>query len=177
VKESCQLAIEMNELVWSGFKGDLEDLTPEEINWRPLPEANDINTIVRHLRIEAQWHLGSLEHGEQMPHQITARVQERIDSIPLDFEQNLKELEESYTQFLAALRNGTTDTLQQQTALAYRDFPAKTPLPAHLLGFQQAVHLATHWGQIRMIRNLYRTTRGEPARFFPDNPTFPRTSG
>ena len=30
-----------------------------------------------------------------------------------------------------------------------------------------------HWGQVRTLRNLYRKTRGEPARFFPDNPTFP----
>ena len=35
-------------------------------------------------------------------------------------------------------------------------------------------HLAMHCGQIRSIRNLYRKTRGEPLRFFPDNPTFPR---
>jgi hypothetical protein len=36
------------------------------------------------------------------------------------------------------------------------------------------MHLAMHWGQINTIRNLYRKTRGEPARLFPDNPTFPR---
>jgi hypothetical protein len=30
-----------------------------------------------------------------------------------------------------------------------------------------------HWGQVRALRNLYRKSRGEPARFFPDNPTFP----
>jgi hypothetical protein len=174
MKESCQLAVELNESVWRRFKGDLEDLTPEEINWRPLPEANNINTIVRHLRIEAQWHLASLERGEPMPHQVTAGIQETIDSVPLDFERNLKELEELYTRFLTVLRNGTLDTLQQKTALAYRDFPGEAPLPAYLLGFHQAVHLANHLGQIRMIRNLYRKTRGEPARFFPDNPTFPR---
>jgi len=34
-------------------------------------------------------------------------------------------------------------------------------------------HMATHLGQIRTIRNLYRKTRGEPARFFPENPTYP----
>lgn len=175
MKESCQFALEMNELVWRGFKSSLEDLTPEEINWRPLQQANDINTILRHLRIEAQWHLGSLEHGEQMPHQISASVQEGIDSVPLDFERNLKELEELYTRFLAVLRNGTLDAVQQQTALAYRDYPGEAPRPAHLLGFHQAVHLAAHGGQICMIRNLYRKTRGEPARFFPDNPTYPRT--
>jgi hypothetical protein len=29
------------------------------------------------------------------------------------------------------------------------------------------------WGQIRSLRNLYRTSRGEQVLFFPDNPTFP----
>ena len=27
--------------------------------------------------------------------------------------------------------------------------------------------------EFERIRNLYRKTRGEPARFFPENPTFP----
>jgi hypothetical protein len=33
-------------------------------------------------------------------------------------------------------------------------------------------HLATHRGQIRTIRNLYRRARGEPGLFLPQNPTF-----
>lgn len=171
--EALRLVIEMNELAWNGFKADLKDVAPEEINWRPLPPANTINAIVRHLRIEAQWHLASIEHGEQMPSQVTPGMQQMIDSVPLDFERNLKELEELYTRFVGALGRMTLADLQRQTALAYQDFPSEAPLPPHLLSFHQAVHLATHWGQIRTIRNLYRKTRGEPARFFPDNPSFP----
>jgi hypothetical protein len=44
----------------------------------------------------------------------------------------------------------------------------------HLVGYHQALHVATHVGQIRTIRNLYRKTRGEPARFVPENPTYSR---
>jgi len=171
--EALQLVIEMHEVIWNRFKNDLKDAAQEEINWRPLPEANTINLILRHLRIEAEWHLASLEHGEKMPSQVTPSLQQRIDSVPLDFERNLKELEELYARFVAALRRMTLADLQQQTALAYRDFPGEASLPAHLLSFHQAVHLARHWGQICSIRNLYRKTRGEPARFFPDNPSFP----
>jgi hypothetical protein len=94
------------------------------------------------------------------------------DSIPLDFEQNLQRLEELYIRFIAVLRTTTLAALRQQTVLA-QVFPGGAPHPAHLLSFRQAVHLSMHWGQIRTIRNLYRKTRGEPARFFPDNPTFP----
>jgi hypothetical protein len=41
------------------------------------------------------------------------------------------------------------------------------------LWYHQAIHLAMHCGQSRTIRNLYCKARGEPARFFPDNPTYP----
>jgi len=170
--EALQLVIEMNEWTWKRFKADLQDLTPEEIDWRPLPQANTINAIMKHLRVEAEWHLASIEHDEQSPYQDVARVQQLTDSIPLDFEENLKELEELYARFIAALRRTTLAVLQQQTVLA-QVFPGGVPHPADLLSFRQAVHLAMHWGQIRTIRNLYRRTRGEPGRFFPDNPTFP----
>jgi hypothetical protein len=69
-------------------------------------------------------------------------------------------------------RKTTLNDLRQQTVLA-QVFPGGAPHPASLLSFRQAVHLASHWGQIRTIRNLYRTTRGAPGRFFPHNPTFP----
>ncbi|MGH8072424.1 MAG: DinB family protein [Candidatus Entotheonellia bacterium] len=170
--EALELVIEMNEWTWKRFKDDLQDVTPEEIDWRPLPQANTLNAILKHLRVEAQWSLVSLEHGEQSPYQDTASVQQLTDSIPLDFERNLKELEELYTRFIAALRRATLAALKQQTVLA-QVFPGGAPHPAYLLSFRQAVHLSIHWGQIRTIRNLYRKMRGEPGRFFPDNPTFP----
>jgi hypothetical protein len=172
VCEALELVIEMNEWTWKRFKDDLKDLTPEEIDWRPLPEANTINAILKHLRVEAEWYLVSLEHGQRSPYQDTASVQQLTDAIPLDFARNLEELEELYTRFIEALRRTTRAALQQQTVLA-QVFPGGNPHPAHLLSFRQAVHLAIHWGQIRTLRNLYRKTRGEPGRFFPHNPTFP----
>jgi hypothetical protein len=170
--EALQLVVEMNEWTWKRFKDDLKDVTPEEIDWRPLPQANTINAILKHLRVEAKWCLVSLEHGERSPYQDTASVQEMSAAVPLDFERNLQELEELYTRFIEALRGTTLAALQQQTVLD-QVFPGGAPHPAHLLSFRQAAHLAIHWGQIRTIRNLYRKTRGEPGRFFPDNPTFP----
>jgi hypothetical protein len=170
--EALQLMIEMNDRIWRRFKADLHDLTSEEIDWRPLPQANSINAILKHLRVEAEWYLKSIELGEQSPYQDAASVQRMADSIPLVFEQNLRGLEELYTQFVAALRRTTLAALQQQTVLG-QVFPGGAPHSADLLSYRQAVHLAIHWGQIRTIRNLYRRTRGEPARFFPDNPAFP----
>ncbi len=165
--EALQLVIEIHESIWARFKGDLKDVTEEEVNWRPVPQANTINLILRHLRIEASEHLANLDHGAQ-------RVQQPSGSVPLDFERNLNELEELFTGFIAVLRRTTLAELQQLTLLAYQDSPpGRGSRPPHFLAFHQVLHLATHWGQIRTIRNLYRKTRGEPARFFPDNPTFP----
>ena len=58
--KAIELLVEMNEFVWARFKKDLEELTVEEANWRPVPEANTINHILRHLRIDAPWHLASI---------------------------------------------------------------------------------------------------------------------
>ena len=105
-----------------------------------------------------------------MPHETTEDLQRAIDAVPLDFEQNVQSLERDLAAFLAALRTITVGVLEQRTKDAYRRWPS---CPPRFLGFHQAMHVAMHLGQIRTIRNLYRTTRGEPARFFPENPTYP----
>jgi DinB family protein len=168
--DALRIIVEMNETSWSRLKNALEDLSEEELHWRPLPQANTIDVIIRHLRIEAQWHLDSLERGELMPTIAVAAPQEAIDAVPADFAENLKKLEELYTRFVEVLRTVTLATLQQRTAAAYGDASG----PTYLLAYHQAAHLAMHGGQIRTIRNLYRKTRGEPARFHPENPTYPK---
>lgn len=65
--EPLQVVIEMTESIGQRFWKDLEGVTAEEALWRPLPQANSITLIVRHLCIEAQWHRDSLERGEPMP--------------------------------------------------------------------------------------------------------------
>ncbi|MGH9803607.1 MAG: DUF664 domain-containing protein [Candidatus Acidiferrales bacterium] len=170
--EALQPLVEMNTLVWKGFKRTLTELHPDEIDWRPLPQANNMNVIVRHLRLEAEWHLDCLERGAPMPTEVTQEAQRRIDSVGMDFDRNLRELEELYTRFVVQLGKMAPDDLKKQSALAYRSF--RDELPAHTLGFHQAIHLAGHMGQISSIRNLYQKARGQPARFFPDNPTYPK---
>ena len=57
---ALRIVIDMNEFVWKSLRDDLKDLPQEEVDWRPLPEANNISTIVRHLRIEADWQVNSI---------------------------------------------------------------------------------------------------------------------
>jgi len=170
--EAVEPLVEMSEWVWIRFKEDLKDLTPEEIEWRPLPQANNINLIIRHLRIETDWQLAGLERGEPVPDDVTPKEQQVIDSVPFDFEENLKALDTSCTRFIAVLRDMNLDQLKQRTQAASWNYPSNKR--EYLLSYHHAIHLSQHIGQIHTIRNLYRETRGKPVRFFPDNPTFPR---
>src|SRR5437879_12207068 len=173
VDEALRIVVEMNQRAWNVLKEALVDLSDDEINWRPLPQGNNINVIVRHLRIEAQWHLDSLIRGAAMPSEATATLQREIDAVPLDFQRNLAKLEELLIGFLDGLRTTTLRDLHLRTAAVYGPASAARGLD-HFLAYHQALHVATHCGQIRAIRNLYRTTHGEPGRFFPENPTYPR---
>ena len=136
------------------------------------PAANTIEAIVRHLRIESEWHLNSILRGDLMPFQISPERQREIDAVSLDFKANRDALMESGAAFVNELQAMTPSAVRERTAQAY---DAKTPRTPHLLGYHQAMHLMTHCGQIRMIRNLYSKNRGERPRFFPENPTYPNS--
>src|SRR5687768_2531892 len=102
--ESLLVVCEMNQQSWDRLANALIDMEPEEIDWRPVPEANSINAIVRHLRIEAEWHRDSLQLGAPMPTVATSVLQEAVDAVPLDFGQNRAVLESAVAGFLATLR-------------------------------------------------------------------------
>jgi hypothetical protein len=173
MNEGVEIVAEMHRALWDQFRGSFDDLTDEEIHWRVLPQANSINVIVRHLRIESEWHLRSIESGAPMP-TIAAQVsREAIDAVPFDFAGNLNALQRLYTAFCGTLGSQSLGALKDKSAAAYGEGVTCKGL-AYVLAYHQATHLAYHTGQIRSIRNLYRKTRGEPARFFPDNPTYPR---
>ena len=91
--------------------------------------------------------------------------------MPLDFARYLLELDELYARFIAGLRETTLSACRGGRGGAYRN---ERPVPDRFLGDHLVRHPAMHWGQVRTLPNLYRRTRGEPARFFPDNPTFPQ---
>ena len=172
MEDPMVIAFEVNLASWMLFETSLQNLDPEEADWRPVAQANNISIIVRHLRIEAQWHLDSIRSGATMPGELNASEQEKIDSISLDFAENYVFLDETVTEFLKELKNISDSKLKETSAAAYREDPQAKNSP-HLLAFHQAVHLNMHTGQIRMIRNLFRTTQGKPILFFPENHTIP----
>jgi hypothetical protein len=173
MNDGLRIVAELHQALWEQFRGSFDDLTEEEIHWRVLPQANCINVIVRHLRIESEWHLRSIQSGAPMPTIAAPVSQGAIDAVPFDFAENLNTLQRLYAAFCDILGTQMLGALKEKSAAAYGDaVPARGP--AYVLAYHQAIHLAYHTGKIRSIRNLYRRTRGEPARFFPDNPTYPR---
>ena len=170
--DGVRIVMEMHRTLWDQFRSSFDDLTEDEIHWRFLPQANSINVIVRHLRIESEWHLRSIQSGEPMPTIAAPVCQEAIDSVPFDFAENLDALQRLYTEFCNTLESESLETLKEKNAAAYGGTGTERRLD-YMLAYHQATHLAYHTGQIRSIRDLYPKTRGELARFFPNNPTFP----
>ena len=170
--EPIDVLYELNADAWNRLQDALANVTPEESGWRPLPEANTIGVIVRHLRIEAAWHVKSLRDGAPMPTIAAPVGQAELDAIPLDFAVNVSALTQYQSGYLATLRASTIATLRERTRQAYGDVVGAK---SHFIAYHNAIHLTTHCGQIRMLRNLYRRTRGESALFVPENPTYLRT--
>ena len=173
--DACGVLVELNERAWTMLKDSLADVSDDEASWRPHPLGNNIDVIVRHLRIEATWHRDSLIHGTVMPFELTPSLQASIDAVPLDFRGNLAALEQLVVEFIDGLRSKSADAVAADTDAVYgAAFSAQRG--RHFLGYHQAMHLTAHCGQIRTIRNLYGKSRGELGRFYPDNPTFPATA-
>lgn len=147
----------------------MKDLTPEESAWQPLPQGNNIALIVKHLRVVEELFLAQLEQGEQSPYRDATSVRQLTGSVPLNFDQNLKEFEELHNRFLQALKHTTLAELKRRTFVS---MAGQSGRPANALLFSEIGHLTLHRGQIRTLRNLYRRTRGEAGLFAPQNPTF-----
>ena len=98
--DAIQLAMDMSDTTWNAFKAELKDLTPDEISWRPLPQANNIAVLIHHLRVAEELFLVQLEQGERSPYTDAPSVQHLTDAVPLDDEQNLREFEAWHERFL-----------------------------------------------------------------------------
>jgi Protein of unknown function (DUF664) len=167
--DAIQLAIDMSDTTWKAFKAELQDLTPDEIHWRPLPQANNIAVLIHHLRVVEERLLAQLEQGEQSPYTDAPRVQHLTGAVPRHYAHNLREFEALHARFLNDLQHTTLAELKRQTFVT--PF-AQGSRPWNAVLFSEVGHLTLHRGQIRTLRNLYRTTRGEPALFAPQNATF-----
>ena len=113
--DGLRIVTEMHQALWDQFRGSFDDLTEDELHWRVLPQANSINVIVRHLRIESEWHLRSIQSGEPMPTIAVPVSQEAIDAVPFDFAENLNTLQRLYTAFCDTLGTQSLGTLKAKS--------------------------------------------------------------
>ena len=79
MNNGLRIVTEMHQTLWDKFRRSFDDVTEDEIHWQFLPQANSINVIVRHLRIESEWHLHSIQSGEPMPTSDVPVSQQRSD--------------------------------------------------------------------------------------------------
>ena len=54
MEDASRVFVEMYGSLWARLTHALEDLSEEEMYCRPLPHADTINVIIKHLGIEAQ---------------------------------------------------------------------------------------------------------------------------
>ena len=62
-----EFAVGLMERNWNDLQRALQDMTDDELDWRPVPESNTIRSIVRHLRTVEQLYLSLLEEGVRPP--------------------------------------------------------------------------------------------------------------
>jgi uncharacterized damage-inducible protein DinB len=164
-----EFAVVLLERNWNDLKHDLQDITDDELDWKPVPESNTIRSIVRHLRMVEQLYLSLLEDGDQTPWKDEDYVQTLTDSITYDFQQNMQPFEDFHNRFVSLMKGSTLADLKVQT---FVESSVSRPQSKESLIFREIRHIATHAGQIRTLRNLYRRTKGEKGLFFPENRTF-----
>lgn len=163
-----EFAVGLMERNWNDLKNALKETTDDELDWRPVPESNNIRSIVKHLRTEQQLYLSLLEDGDQTPWKDAGSIQRLVDSITSDFQQQMTEFEDFDNRFVSLIKGSTLTELKAQTFVE-PPFPRQSK---DSLISREIRHMVTHTGQIRALRNLYRRTKGEKGLFFPDNITF-----
>ncbi len=168
-----QVLVEMAQFLTSRITSELSSIPASARDWRPASQSNTINLILRHLHIEAEWHLQCLEDGRPMPTISVLPDQVAIDAIPLDFEASLHALKGSLARFCALLESSSLEHLHSRTSSAYHGAPMF--VPPHFLAYHQLLHVSAHLGQIQTLHNLYLKAHGNQG-LFPDNPTYPKTS-
>src|SRR5205823_5942548 len=143
VDESIRALYEVNADAWRRLDEALAGMSEAESAWRAVPEANSIAMIVRHLRIEAAWHLESLTDGAPMPTVAAPVVQADVDAVPLDVATNLRELITLQGRYLDVLRTSTPAALRAHTKTAYGD-AVRSGDRTYFVAYHNAIHLAMH---------------------------------
>ena len=121
-----------------------DGITPEILDWKPAPEANNIHWILTHQTRIASILLPQLITRTNNPKNWDDHYQEQ----PHSLEELRKDLKEAREKVLTLLDGLSEEDLNKETAIWGKNLPLKEPVFA-LLG-----ELMHHNGQIAMLKGM-----------------------
>lgn len=142
VKEA---GVEALEKLHADIQQGLEGLTPEALNWRPLPESNSIAGLLSHM-LEASTYLLALGRGAPAQRDRDAQFAKTAT----DGAAFLNGLSAAWPRLIDAVRAYSGADLT-----AAREVRGRAVTGAWCL-VHTCEHLTEHWGQIQLTRDLYR---------------------
>jgi uncharacterized damage-inducible protein DinB len=162
---------DQSRLLW----GNLEGITPDELQWQPHPGMNTIGMLLAHLAIVETWWtkiivekqdpttvepvLGIGDDDDGMPIKAGAKPIALLDGKDLAFFRGLNEKARAYVRSMVA---GMTDADLVAETIRTRPDGATVSISGRWYLYHVLEHFSGHYGQILLLRHLYRdaTARG-----------------
>jgi hypothetical protein len=146
--KDIQVLKEHVEYVFELFERTIIDLTEEELDWRPIEEANNIRWILTHL---------SRICNVSLPSRIKGEPSYKPKDWPNDYEKKQHSLEK----LLKDIEDGKKAVINGLGGLSYIDMEVKIPLWGGMrkrkLGlFSHLSEISHHKGQIAYIRGIIK---------------------
>jgi hypothetical protein len=140
----------------AAIRSSLNDMPPEALDWKPLPQANSITVLVAHCVSATRFFLraGSGHIGSMVEYRATDRV-EAFRASGIGKTELLAMLNDFGTEAEAILGEGTEDDLTSTVELPVNDnLPVPTRNGAGTL-FAAIGHLREHVGHVQLMHDLW----------------------
>jgi uncharacterized damage-inducible protein DinB len=149
---------------------DINDATPEELMWQSAPGMNTIGMLLAHIAVVEVWWIDSAVRGlEQSTEQEVLGIGGDDDGMPLPrgkaapahlsgksigFYDELLVKARAHTHQISTQL--TDDDMDREFKRTYRSSPEVYTHNVRWVFYHLLEHLAGHYGQILMLRHMYR---------------------
>lgn len=157
MSEKAKVLKEFAEFSFERFERTVEGLTEKEIDWRPVPESNNIRWILNHLARIANLSLPRIIKGDQ-------------EYTPEGWPEDYKDQKYPLEKYLADIKKGKEVVLEGIGKLSSDDLEAEIPLwrgkRKRKIGlFAYIGELVHHKGQLAMLRGNIKRRREKDTDF------------